>query len=66
MKCTNILLDAQFNAKVGDFGISKMEAGFDPGATGVKGTIGKDWFYDVSAVLLLKSVSSMFIEKLKR
>jgi hypothetical protein len=56
VKCTNILLDAQFNAKVGDFGISKMEAGFDPGATGVKGTIGMDRFYDASAVLLTKSV----------
>jgi hypothetical protein len=66
VKCTNILLDAQFNAKVGDFGISKMEAGFDPGATGVKGTIGMDWFYNTSGVLLADLVLSTFVGKLER
>jgi serine/threonine protein kinase len=39
VKLTNILLDAQMNAKVADFGICKLEEAQD-GATTVKGTLG--------------------------
>jgi serine/threonine protein kinase len=52
VKLTNILLDAQMNAKVADFGICKLEEAQD-GATTVKGTLGAALTPDSSTFTLL-------------